>query len=133
VWGEADSLIYPGIQVSRYSLSITEDCEAALAVILEEHGPTTIWVDSICIDQGNTADMNYQIRLMGLIYQRAHTVFIWLNPDPGLKDSMQSVKMLAANPRPEIILEDSMQSIKMLATNPRPEILLKKDESLKLF
>jgi hypothetical protein len=40
----------------------------------------TIWVDAICIDQKNLAEISHQIVLMEEIYSWAETVFIWLGP-----------------------------------------------------
>ena len=41
-------------------------------------GTFTIWIDAICIDQKDDRDKERQIPLMGDIYSRATTVYIWL-------------------------------------------------------
>jgi hypothetical protein len=51
------------------------DLEARNA--LREH----IWIDAICIDQGNVAERNSQVQMMDKIYETADTVFIWLGPE----------------------------------------------------
>jgi hypothetical protein len=68
----------------------------ALQAIVQAYGPTTIWADSICINQTDLLERNHQVRLMGLIYERAHTVFIWLGlgSDP-LHGSMDYIRALA--------------------------------------
>jgi hypothetical protein len=38
-----------------------------------------IWIDAICIDQGNIIERSQQIQLMRLIYTKACHVCIWLN------------------------------------------------------
>ena len=37
-----------------------------------------IWIDSICIDQGNKDEKSAQVKMMADIYKRADSVFIWL-------------------------------------------------------
>jgi hypothetical protein len=37
-----------------------------------------LWIDAICIDQSNAAEMNHQVPLMSQIYSRATRVIIWL-------------------------------------------------------
>ncbi|CZR66297.1 uncharacterized protein PAC_16198 [Phialocephala subalpina] len=38
-----------------------------------------IWIDAICIDQGNITERSQQIQLMRIIYSKARHVCIWLN------------------------------------------------------
>lgn len=40
----------------------------------------TLWIDSICIDQNNTAEKNHQVQQMAAIYSTASTVISWLGP-----------------------------------------------------
>ncbi|KAB5585121.1 heterokaryon incompatibility protein-domain-containing protein [Coniochaeta sp. 2T2.1] len=37
-----------------------------------------LWIDALCIDQSSTDEKNRQVSLMGRIYEKAHTVIIWL-------------------------------------------------------
>jgi len=37
-----------------------------------------LWIDAICIDQGNLSERNQQVAMMGLIYSRASMVIVWL-------------------------------------------------------
>lgn len=39
-----------------------------------------LWVDQICINQDNTAERNYQVGIMGKIYQAGHQILVWLGP-----------------------------------------------------
>jgi hypothetical protein len=96
VWGASTlSRPYHRIQIGNQKLRITRNCEAALYTILKEQGPVAIWVDSICIDQSSLSERNHQIGLMGSIYERAHTVLVWLSPDsPLLPASLEYVKTL---------------------------------------
>lgn len=40
-----------------------------------------IWADALCINQGDTAERNAQVRMMGDIYARAGNTFIWLGEE----------------------------------------------------
>ncbi|KAK0618923.1 heterokaryon incompatibility protein-domain-containing protein [Immersiella caudata] len=40
----------------------------------------TLWIDSICIDQSNTAEKNHQVQQMAAIYSTAASVISWLGP-----------------------------------------------------
>lgn len=42
----------------------------------EKHNP--IWIDAICINQGDLDERSAQVRIMGRIYQSAQIVFAWL-------------------------------------------------------
>lgn len=37
-----------------------------------------LWIDAICIDQGNKKERGHQVRLMGQIYNTASQVLVWL-------------------------------------------------------
>lgn len=67
VWGpyapEVDT-----IDCNGQTYPITRNCCAALRSIRALYGPTTIWVDAICINQQNEAEKISQIQLMEEIY-----------------------------------------------------------------
>jgi len=45
----------------------------------EVHGKTMLWIDSICIDQNNVLEKNFQVQLMKDIFQNAEKVLVWLS------------------------------------------------------
>ena len=51
---------------------------SALQHLRTRFGAFTIWIDAICIDQKNTKEKEHQIPLMGDVYSRAATVYVWL-------------------------------------------------------
>jgi hypothetical protein len=55
-------------------IAITENCDAALRQLRLPTTPRQLWVDAICIDQGNTKERNHQVGLMGDIFKLASTV-----------------------------------------------------------
>lgn len=40
------------------------------------------WIDQICIQQNDSAERNHQVKMMGLIYEKASEVLVW----PGLPE-----------------------------------------------
>lgn len=67
------------------SLTVTPNCARALRSIRELYGKwhaVNVWVDAICIDQGDDADAlserSLQIQIMGEVYKRATHVIAWL-------------------------------------------------------
>jgi hypothetical protein len=42
--------------------------------------PRNLWVDAVCIDQGNIYEQGEQVRLMSLVYGSASRVLVWLGP-----------------------------------------------------
>jgi hypothetical protein len=43
-----------------------------------KNGPRRLWIDAICIDQGNLHERSQQVRLMSRIYSRSQRLLIWL-------------------------------------------------------
>ena len=66
----------------------------------------TLWVDQICIDQGNTEERSGQVRIMSHIYKHAREVMIWLGEGTSQSDAgMQLAQeiLLVAAIRPDFI------------------------------
>jgi hypothetical protein len=57
---------------------ISANGHSALRHLWTTLGAFTIWIDGICIDQANALEKEHQIPLMGDIYSRATSVYIWL-------------------------------------------------------
>lgn len=63
-------------------LLVTSNCESALRHLREAERARTLWVDAICIDQGDgdesVRERNGQVALMGEVYHRAARTLCWL-------------------------------------------------------
>jgi hypothetical protein len=67
----AENLLEALLQLSRNgTLSATDDDQ--------HHKPCRIWIDAVCIDQGNVLERNSQVAMMNRIYRSAQTVIVWL-------------------------------------------------------
>jgi hypothetical protein len=75
-WGDPTPRHF--IKINGKHLGITENAHCLLRSrrILLDSQP--LWIDAICIDQGNQEERNEQVKLMGEIYSKATIVKIWL-------------------------------------------------------
>lgn len=93
-WGSA--LIETIILIESRLFSVTANLEAALQSLRRPAGKLDaelfLWIDAICIDQGNIAERDEQVRRMRDIYRDAERVIVWLgdyynNRDDKLQDT----------------------------------------------
>lgn len=66
------------ITCGGYEVKVTPNCHSALRHLKEKLGDFTIWIDAICIDQNNDGEKTNQISLMGDIFSKAETMYVWL-------------------------------------------------------
>ena len=66
------------LSVSGHPLSISRNCENALRRVRELHDARVIWIDAVCINQGDIHEKGHQVRLMSLIYSRARCVLVYI-------------------------------------------------------
>jgi hypothetical protein len=57
---------------------VTLNLYSALHSLRDASTALTIWVDSLCIDQGNERERTHQVRMMRDIYANSKEVIIWL-------------------------------------------------------
>ncbi|KAH6891415.1 heterokaryon incompatibility protein-domain-containing protein [Thelonectria olida] len=88
VWGDSTdtSLIY----VDGHAFSATKNLVAALHRIrefLHGEGVLPIWIDAICINQGDVEERNAQVAMMKQIYEKSAMIVCWLSEagEKGLK------------------------------------------------
>ncbi|KAI0377121.1 HET-domain-containing protein [Hypomontagnella monticulosa] len=82
VWGSLVGTI--PIQCRGRELLVTPNCHDALRQLRFRFSRRTLWIDSICIDQGNSErqirERKSQVQMMGDIYESASRVIVWLGP-----------------------------------------------------
>ncbi|KAG9243390.1 heterokaryon incompatibility protein-domain-containing protein [Calycina marina] len=87
VWGKGENLnrisIYRqvGKLASSGYLQITQNLYTALHSLRYPYHERILWIDAICIDQGNTAEKSIQVAKMDSIYKKATRVVSWLGPE----------------------------------------------------
>ncbi|KAJ9637654.1 hypothetical protein H2199_007144 [Coniosporium tulheliwenetii] len=77
-WGNMG--ITAEITINNCIMGITENLHLALQHLRYEYADRILWVDAICIDQGNLQERGHQIKQMTNIYKEAEQVVIWLGP-----------------------------------------------------
>ncbi|KAG7286253.1 hypothetical protein NEMBOFW57_008560 [Staphylotrichum longicolle] len=60
------------------TFKVTANCFAALRRMRNAKKDILVWVDAVCIDQGNHAERNHQVGLMARIYSSARELFVYL-------------------------------------------------------
>ena len=81
VWG--DATLRSTIFVNDHKLDIPLSAEAVLRRMRNTQRERTVWIDSLCIDQTNMDERNYQVQLMCDIYSNTTIGLIWLGEDDG--------------------------------------------------
>lgn len=72
-------------------VKVSQNLFDALSRLLNLGERGLLWVDRLCIDQGNTLEKSSQIALMDKIYSKATTVIVWLGRDG--RDSIAALQI----------------------------------------
>jgi hypothetical protein len=65
---------------------VTANCKAALRRLRRTDDDCMVWIDAICIDQGNDFERNHQVGLMRRIYSAVSEVFVYLGEPSSLSN-----------------------------------------------
>lgn len=84
VWGDESNTVE--LKINGHSYYVTPNVLSALQHLSELAARLVIWVDAICINQGNLRERSDQVRMMGDIYKNAEHVLVWLGPQGGESD-----------------------------------------------
>lgn len=80
-------------------LPILASCNTVLRHLRWARKTRTLWIDSVCIDQSNSAEKSRQVRIMQYIYRGASKVAMWLDlshvPAHDCKRVLKYAKMLS--------------------------------------
>ncbi|KAK4112701.1 HET-domain-containing protein [Canariomyces notabilis] len=82
------------IRCNGKSLAVTENVYDALKNLVRlffsrnsfAKGIPTLWIDAVCINQGNFAEREEQVKMMRDIYKAAKMTFVWLPAGRGASD-----------------------------------------------
>ncbi|KAI0517557.1 heterokaryon incompatibility protein-domain-containing protein [Xylaria bambusicola] len=66
------------LTLNGHDIPIKRNLALALRYLRSENHPLPLWIDAVCIDQGNIDERNDQVALMASIYSRATAVITWL-------------------------------------------------------
>ncbi|KAH0536965.1 hypothetical protein FGG08_006193 [Glutinoglossum americanum] len=83
-WGTSAKADHITIDGKR--LMVTRNVRELLEWSASVWHPTTLWIDSICINQADIGEKEQQVQLMRRIYERASEIIIWLGNPPESKN-----------------------------------------------
>lgn len=76
VWGSEDKP--RSISVDNYDLPVGANLHAALSHLRDRCVERVMWIDAICINQGDPKEKARQVQFMAKIYAKANRVTVWL-------------------------------------------------------
>lgn len=103
------------IWVDGKAASVTRSLFGALEQLRHVDGDSTLWIDAICINQGDSAEKTRQVDMMRRIYSQCRQCNIWLGPlgQTSLEDAKLAIDMVAwmagENVGPPAFLHDASQ------------------------
>ncbi|KAM0452999.1 hypothetical protein ACHAPV_009241 [Trichoderma viride] len=78
-WGNAEAVAQ--IQINNQIVPIRQNLHDFLKILSQSaYKDEWLFIDAICIDQGNILERNAQVQRMGDIYRNARVVLVWLGP-----------------------------------------------------
>lgn len=78
---------------------VTANCHAALRRMRHQDKDILVWVDAICIDQGNHVERNHQVGMMVQVYQYATEVFVYLGEgNRRVEGALESLALIRRQP-----------------------------------
>jgi hypothetical protein len=75
-WGKASKGL--AITVNQHAFPVTDNLYAALRRLRRWDCTRKLWVDALCINQGDLHERAAQVKRMGKVYENASRVIIWL-------------------------------------------------------
>lgn len=76
VWGNVKDT--EPITVNNEVLHVTKNLVRCLRHLRHQKQELVLWVDAVCINQGDLVEKSTQVAMMGEIYSRCSTVYLWL-------------------------------------------------------
>lgn len=93
VWGGAETPC--SITVNNIRLPIGRNLYTALRHLRSRHRKKLLWVDAICINQGDAVEKAVQVAQMSKVYARAWRVTAWLGSDSQSEDGRLALAFLS--------------------------------------
>ncbi|KAM7213456.1 Heterokaryon incompatibility protein (HET) domain containing protein [Rhypophila decipiens] len=89
IWGDSDGE-RQFVHCGSHQIPLLPNGYSALKALRKKFGKFTIWIDAICINQDDDDEKQRQIPLMGEIYSKAQSGYIWLGlGDPRVKRALK--------------------------------------------
>ncbi|KAF1950483.1 HET-domain-containing protein [Byssothecium circinans] len=96
-WGDAKDTTLINLEGNRFP--VTKNLHCALVNLRLPDKVRILWVDALCINQGNTNERSSQVAMMHLVYGKAWRVVVFLGESwEGCDMAMELITSLAADP-----------------------------------
>jgi hypothetical protein len=95
VWG--DPTITNEITCDSRKITVGKNLYDALERLRLPDKPRVLWIDALCINQGDNQEKTQQVRMMGEIYTRARAVLIWLGNRDDIQEGVSKLVSRPAN------------------------------------
>lgn len=119
VWGPKDE--GHSISINNRVEPVTNNLHAALLSLRDVYLERILWVDAICINQGDEVEKAEQIQYMPDIYSKATRVIVWLGEAADGSDwALQEIRMAAEDPSIESLVAKPALQQAVLALLRRP-------------
>lgn len=92
VWGEVNGQTLREIECHGRAMKVTPNLHDALTQLCQRTERRTLWIDAVCINQGDNIEKSQQLGFMRAIYYRASRVIIWLGKVE--QDSEQAIDLV---------------------------------------
>jgi hypothetical protein len=125
VWGDPNITV--SITISSCAYQVTVNLGDALRHVRKRAEPRLLWVDAICINQGDNEEKSLQVGMMRNIYAKAFRCVIWLGDsqhlgfsDAETRSSLDVIKMLAEDVHTPLAapLDRAMKALEHLMGSP---------------
>ena len=73
--GAADE--HKSIKIDGKLFSVHQNLYCFLRTAIRSHSEEWLWIDALCIDQGNLNERNHQVGMMGSIYAQARKTLVY--------------------------------------------------------
>jgi hypothetical protein len=82
------------VLVNGITLDVKKNLYQALRKFRKSHASIPVWIDSICMNEGDPIERPEQIRMMGDIYGQAEEVLIWLGEVESMTETKTAMDMI---------------------------------------
>ncbi|KAK5957243.1 hypothetical protein OHC33_001615 [Knufia fluminis] len=89
-WGSPNDPRRP-IMINGAQFEVRQNLYDFLCAAARAQPRQPLWIDAICINQGNTTEKNQQVQLMGYIYNEAQFIYVWLGKHPHLEGHISNI------------------------------------------
>ncbi|KAK4494502.1 hypothetical protein PRZ48_014800 [Zasmidium cellare] len=69
------------VNISGHKIEVTENLKLALYRLRHPENTRRLWIDGICINQGDDVEKSAQVQMMRAVYERAQQTVVWLGEE----------------------------------------------------